>query len=348
MKRFIYLLTVICSLFLVIVNTNCSSLHRHHAGYAKAMPVSMPPPPATVAVGSAPSSEASGISDDGATANKIGRQPARARRRDPDRDGVAYTTPTSAAMGVRRSPASVTSKARRIVKSIKKAVTTGPVKTTAAIQMDDKVMAKAPQSANPGKDAKLKPASLGLSYSPTMKLGETKTIIVRVDANHTQAQVAAEVRHVVKEETGWLKTTDSTAILTTALQLYDSLRVSLICDTADFQVKQLMPNTLQKIDLVGGNQWEWEIKAISPSKHQAIITLNVNATTPDAAKVLLTPRDIPITIYFDFTDVVRGWVRYSGQHPEYTVPSIVVPLIVTAYNVRKKRRQKRKAQAGNV
>jgi len=187
-------------------------------------------------------------------------------------------------------------------------------------------------------DTILKKAALAVSYFSNMKLGETKSIIVRVAANQSEEQVGKDLKAERKEEEKWSKQNDSTIILTTTLQLYEYLKISLIYDTTDFQITRVTQKDLQKIDFNVGNRWEWKIKAISPNKRQASITLNIKAYTPDAAETILVPHEIPITIYFSYSDMVRGWIRYAGNHPEYTVPSIVVPLLVAIYKRRKKKR----------
>jgi hypothetical protein len=183
----------------------------------------------------------------------------------------------------------------------------------------------------------LRAASLAIAYTPKMKLGETKIITVHVRVNHTLAQVKGDIKDIIKQQVQFVPQTDSTAILTMPIKVYEYLKISIECDTADFRISPLTASSEQKLDTVAGNTWRWNIKAISPDKRQAELILKIDAKTPEGAAEQLLPVQIPVTIYFDFMDMIRGWLRYLRNHPEYTVPSVVIPVVVAIYKRRSKK-----------
>ena len=181
----------------------------------------------------------------------------------------------------------------------------------------------------------LKKASLGISYHPIMKEGDTKDFTVHVDIAHAEGVLRSLIRQEEKEQNQWSDQGDSSLILTSQVDVYKKLTVKLQYDTADFVITPIDVKDAQDIDFTNGNQWHWTIKAIA-HKPLSSIRVVIDAETPDGKLEKISPRKIDIKIQIDARSVLRKALDFLLNKPEYTIPVILVPLIIYIFKRKKK------------
>ena len=181
----------------------------------------------------------------------------------------------------------------------------------------------------------LKKASLGISYHPTMKEGDTKDFTVHVDIAHAEGVLRRIIRQEEKEQNQWSDQSDSSMILTSQVDVYKRLTVKLQYDTADFIITPIDVKDAQDIDFTNGNKWHWTIKAIA-HKPVSSIRVVIDAETPDGQLKKISPRKIDIKIQIDARSVLRKAIDFLLNKPEYTIPVILVPLIIFIFKRKKK------------
>jgi hypothetical protein len=187
-----------------------------------------------------------------------------------------------------------------------------------------------------------KSATMGIAYHRKMRLNETKKFSVSISIKNGHALLKQEIRDDERESRPDMKENDTSVIVTRPIDIYRYMNVTLVGDDDDFEITPLHRVDRQEVDSLNTTQWIWNVKAISTNKRRSNITVVAMAETPEGVREQLRPTEMEVTILFNWWDVFRSWLVYLFQHPEYTVPSLVVPLLI--YLFRKRRRKQTKEE----
>lgn len=190
---------------------------------------------------------------------------------------------------------------------------------------------------------KEKSGIIAYCFHKEMFKGETKDLWVTLGINTTKPQVIKKVREAEAEQMELVEKYDTCEAHTIEITVFDSLAIKIEYDRSDFEIKAVKTTEKQKINSASGNRWHWMLTAIS-EKPEATITLIIDGIKPTGEKCDLPDKTIPIEIKIKPRNVVRKFIAYLAEHPEYTIPSVIIPLLGFFYkfwmNRKKKKDQK--------
>jgi len=188
------------------------------------------------------------------------------------------------------------------------------------------------------RDTVKRSATLGLSFYQKMKLNEVKPLSVFVSVKNGQARLRQEIRNRTQQYNINMKANDTSAIYTYPINVYEKLTVRLVYDSSDFQVMPLS-NPTQRIDTLGTTRWTWNVKAISTKERSSIITVVMDPEPRIDGTDDIDPVNFNVKITFSFWDMVRSWIIYLGDNPQWTLTTLIIPIVVYFFRKRKKARQ---------
>ncbi len=188
-----------------------------------------------------------------------------------------------------------------------------------------------------------KTASLGYSYYPKIKQNETKDFRVFVKINGEGKIIYQEIRSREKIEGPDDYNTDTSkiVILPYKIDLYKKLKIVLEVDSADFKIVPQAPGE-QELDLVNGNHWHWNLRAVANSERIAQITMKIIAIKSEGDTVYLPSKQVNIKVAINKPDPVSFSTRimdWLGNNIQYVVGSIITPFGVFLYGRRKKKKE---------
>jgi hypothetical protein len=187
---------------------------------------------------------------------------------------------------------------------------------------------------------KVPDASIAYSFRNQMKKGETRDIHVLLRTNAGEQDTRNALRQKEREQEALApKEKDTSIIRSLLIKGYDTAYVDIVYDTADFIIKPIATTVKQPIDTIEGNYWHWRIKAIA-DKASADVLITVMTKTKDGQLAKKDERRIPISIRIDNTTGVRVAWNWVLDNPQYSIPSILVPLITAIYALRRKKKDK--------
>jgi hypothetical protein len=166
-------------------------------------------------------------------------------------------------------------------------------------------------------------ATLGYSYYPHMKRGETKDVNVYISVRHPGSRVIDTLKVIVAEQNDPPQNkNDTTVIDTINVIFYKAIEVSLIDPAKDFEVVQIHNSNLQEIDTEAGNKWRWTITT-NTDKPKAKLILKVVATKPNGITSRFNDKTISINIQLDRRTAWRKLIDYLYDNPAVSVPILV-------------------------
>ncbi|HSK12556.1 MAG TPA: hypothetical protein VK907_05035 [Phnomibacter sp.] len=189
-----------------------------------------------------------------------------------------------------------------------------------------------PSASGPGE------ANVAYSFFRKIKKQETKDIRVLIKSRTDPEGVARQLRAIEERQRAELENdTDTNTIRTMSITGYENLIVSLVYDTADFEMTPVDTRELQRLDTLRGNYWHWRAKAIT-DKSESNILIIVKAENPGEGVEEKDVRQVPISIEIDHKNALRTTWNWIIHNPEYSVPSIFVPLVLFAFGVLRRKK----------
>jgi hypothetical protein len=189
-----------------------------------------------------------------------------------------------------------------------------------------------------------KSASLAYCFHKEMYKGETQDLFVTLGINRSKSFVIKKIRADEAEQMELIEKYDSCEVHAIEIKVYEYLTITILYDSSDFKIQAIKTSENQKIDTIDGNSWHWMLTAIS-EKPSATITLVIDGVKPNGDKCQFPNKTIPIKIRIKADNVFRRFIDYLSEHPEYTVPSIIVPLIGVLFTLWRERKKKRKKKS---
>lgn len=182
---------------------------------------------------------------------------------------------------------------------------------------------------------RVKSAGLAISFPYKMKKGETRDLSVFIKINSPEAKVKEILKDIQLGERAFGELNVNDTIITRTINIYRDVKVAIIFDPADLAVIDSPKITHQMVDSVRGNKWVWQMKAIT-DKPEVLITVKIDATTPEGSHDDLTVTKIPIKIAIDAQTGLRKAINWLIDNPGYSIPTILVPLIIFIFKKKKK------------
>ena len=200
-------------------------------------------------------------------------------------------------------------------------------------------------------DTAMKTASLGYSYYPKIKQNETKDFRVFVKINGEGNIIYQKIRSIEKIEGADDYNTDTSkiVILPYKIDLYKKLKILLEVDAADFKIVPQTPEE-QDLDLVNGNQWHWNLRAVANSERVAQITMKIIAIKPEGDTINFPSKQVNIKVAINNSDPISFSTKISdwmGNNIQYVIGSIITPFCVFLYGRRKKKKEEIRAAKAN-
>ncbi|MCW3091743.1 MAG: OmpA family protein [Ferruginibacter sp.] len=197
-----------------------------------------------------------------------------------------------------------------------------------------------PSEQDPFRNIAVRNASIAYSYFKRIRYKETKDIRVLLKLNTSRPMVEAALNTMETEQQAEIvKESDTNVVKSLTIRGYDSIYISLEYDTADFVVTPVLTEEAQLLDSVNGNSWHWQVKAITEKPTSKII---IKVIAKDTAKgsTQKDERQIAVTILIDnLSGLRKAWI-WIIENPQYSIPSIIVPLIAFLFSRRKKKEEK--------
>ena len=189
-----------------------------------------------------------------------------------------------------------------------------------------------------------KSASLAYCFHKEMYKGDTQDLFVTLGINRSKSFVIKKIRADEAEQMELIEKYDSCEVHAIEINVYEYLTITILYDRSDFKIQAIKTSEKQKIDTTDGNSWHWMLTAIS-EKPSATITLVIDGVKPNGEKCQFPNKTIPIKIRIKADNVFRRFIDYLSEHPEYTVPSIIVPLVGVLFTLWRERKKKRKKKS---
>lgn len=191
-----------------------------------------------------------------------------------------------------------------------------------------------------------KSATLGYSYYPSMKRGETKTIRALVAINHPESKIRDTIRRIEKIQTIESPGNDTSTInIINDIPFYKKINIS-IDSTSDFSIRAIRPAS-QEIDTIRGNLWLWQVTA-KTDKKVAGLTILVDAETPQGAIENIDIREINIRIEIDKVTFIRAAINYLGDNPKVSIPLLAGLVAFIGWLIRYYLEKKKQAGSGGA
>lgn len=148
-------------------------------------------------------------------------------------------------------------------------------------------------------DSTLRRATLGLSYYKIIPSKETRDLRANVVINGTSATVTSNIRKIETKKLAFLEKVDTTGRIIGIIpniEVYRKLKISFVYDKEDFTITPIETEEEQVLDFKNGNNWHWKIRAVSEVPHKAVITMLIDAITPEGVKYHIDDQPVPIEI----------------------------------------------------
>ncbi|MFL5739892.1 MAG: hypothetical protein ACJ75B_06715 [Flavisolibacter sp.] len=182
-----------------------------------------------------------------------------------------------------------------------------------------------------------KTAVLGYSYFKDMKQKETRDIHAYVTINNPASTVVSVLKEFNAQDIPQRKN-DTASIFTKNIFQYKWLDVTLVDPDHDFTIVSIHPNSLQQIDPVNGNHWQWSVTP-KTDKKLVRIKLRVQGIYSDQKKEQFESEEIPIIIHLNY-GIFRTIWTWIEVNPEKALTIVFIPLLAYFANNFFKRKRK--------
>lgn len=163
-------------------------------------------------------------------------------------------------------------------------------------------------------------------YAPQVLIeGNDNTVIAILSKEKIVEKLRSNVIQIIADENGTEpKKIKEEDIHKKSVMLYNKMRTKLIFDKDVFDTIPINNNKIKEFNKESQLTWTWTLKPKKTASHKQLIFVFESL---DNNKKISFEEHITVNVAVAVEDGIKGFLSYLFSKPEYTIPTILVPLI---------------------